>query len=657
MGQSGVPWERNPQIAGTSSSPRMQWTVPNIPSTTCLVRVTGYYAGGAVVAVSSGFSIQSSGQSCSTFLGVSKQSQAGTTAVSNDYDSYRLGNTARIAPRDVCVTPPSSHNPQGESIYDSGCLLTCLSMLTSFWNQSAQQSAMTPPTLNSILVTNHCFTPTNGINNLGSATIYASSDGPSPNLIWKDRDVPSATPSDIFNEYVADKLCNGIPVVVQFPNHYVIVTGRDDEGFIINDPGRCPAHFGETLHLLDSYALAHYGQPIGVRGYILPASQSLAERRTAHSQESSNFVDAVTFVTDSNADILTVDPNGSVTGYDSSSSSVVLQIPDSNHFVDLSGDSVNGEASDGSVHTVIIQAPIDGLYRADVVGLKTGTFELDATQIINGLPKTTRIVGTTAAGTTTSYFFQVGGVVSVSLGGTPSKQTAHVGDQFISTLTINNSGSTDASAISLAQSLPEALSIVSVDGAQFAYDAEAHLLTLFIDTLVSQDSRTITVVATSSAAGTFSISTQLSCFENNIGGSSTLTSEVDVTTTFERWQQMYFASQELNDSSVSGSLADPDNDGLPNLLEYAFNSDPRSSSAAHRPTVVIDNGSLSLIYTRAVAVSDLTYSVEKSADLIGWEPASSVDQIISNDGIVEVVRSTVSFDSGTKMFLHLRVRR
>ena len=43
---------------------------------------------------------------------------------------------------------------------------------------------------------------------------------------------------------------------------------------------------------------------------------------------------------------------------------------------------------------------------------------------------------------------------------------------------------------------------------------------------------------------------------------------------FGDWQTAYFTPDQLADATVSGPGADPDGDGIPNLLEFAFNLDP-----------------------------------------------------------------------------------
>ncbi|HET7625409.1 MAG TPA: discoidin domain-containing protein [Verrucomicrobiae bacterium] len=51
--------------------------------------------------------------------------------------------------------------------------------------------------------------------------------------------------------------------------------------------------------------------------------------------------------------------------------------------------------------------------------------------------------------------------------------------------------------------------------------------------------------------------------------------------TFADWQLQHFTDAELDDSSIGSSQADPDNDGLPNLLEFAEGGDPLTADATN----------------------------------------------------------------------------
>lgn len=97
------------------------------------------------------------------------------------------------------------------------------------------------------------------------------------------------------------------------------------------------------------------------------------------------------------------------------------------------------------------------------------------------------------------------------------------------------------------------------------------------------------------------------------------------------------------------SGADPDADGITNLLEYALGTDPRTPapSAAHTTAV---NGRLQFTFHRAVA--DLDYEVLGSSDLVIWSV------IATNPGTVGeqvTVPDAVKLTESPRRFLRLRV--
>jgi hypothetical protein len=83
--------------------------------------------------------------------------------------------------------------------------------------------------------------------------------------------------------------------------------------------------------------------------------------------------------------------------------------------------------------------------------------------------------------------------------------------------------------------------------------------------------------------------------------------------------------------SVSNAApdADPDADGLKNLVEYGLNLNPTvTDSAAAISTALDSNGKLSLTFFRARSATELTYTVQASADLASWS------DVIVNPGTV-----------------------
>ncbi len=134
------------------------------------------------------------------------------------------------------------------------------------------------------------------------------------------------------------------------------------------------------------------------------------------------------------------------------------------------------------------------------------------------------------------------------------------------------------------------------------------------------------------------------------------------------WRAGRFTAEQLADpeleATVWGDLADPDGDGLPNLLEYALALDPRAASSAPAASVTEDPADpetppvLTLTYTRlkrAVAAG-LVYRIEVSDTLAAgsWTPAGVTESIVASDATTETVAAGVPADAPAR-FLRLRV--
>ncbi|MGI8601367.1 MAG: Kelch repeat-containing protein [Verrucomicrobiales bacterium] len=127
-------------------------------------------------------------------------------------------------------------------------------------------------------------------------------------------------------------------------------------------------------------------------------------------------------------------------------------------------------------------------------------------------------------------------------------------------------------------------------------------------------------------------------------------------TTFAQWRQLNFTPEELSDPAVSGEHADPNHNGLTNLLDYAFTNDPHGTTTNHRPYAVADATYLSLVYPRSDSATDLTYTVEQSSNLASWMVASPTDVTFSDDGVTKLIKAQVEVTE-QKLFLRLRVSR
>ena len=117
--------------------------------------------------------------------------------------------------------------------------------------------------------------------------------------------------------------------------------------------------------------------------------------------------------------------------------------------------------------------------------------------------------------------------------------------------------------------------------------------------------------------------------------------------TFASWKVDHFDAAQLENSAVSGNLADPDFDGLTNFVEFILASDPLTPNPHNAVQgIVIEVGvedHLAIIFRRWVGAEELATSIQSSVDGTVWTSADVVrDSITLNgDGTqTEVWRST-----------------
>lgn len=114
-------------------------------------------------------------------------------------------------------------------------------------------------------------------------------------------------------------------------------------------------------------------------------------------------------------------------------------------------------------------------------------------------------------------------------------------------------------------------------------------------------------------------------------------------------------------TGAAANSADPDNDGLNNLTEYALGTDPDSAAGIDgalsqpRASVVNDGGVdyLQITINRALDRTDLDYLVEVSADLEpNWVETL---EVLENTATTLRVRDNVAMNGNARRFIRLRV--
>lgn len=123
---------------------------------------------------------------------------------------------------------------------------------------------------------------------------------------------------------------------------------------------------------------------------------------------------------------------------------------------------------------------------------------------------------------------------------------------------------------------------------------------------------------------------------------------------YENWAQA-----KLGNASAAFT-ADLEADGIGNLLEYAFHTDPGVASVTALPQVDMESGFLTLTYTQLLSATDLSYTVQESADLsdpLGWQTAVVTEEIVSTAGVTRLVKAKVAIGAATRKFLRLSVKK
>lgn len=144
------------------------------------------------------------------------------------------------------------------------------------------------------------------------------------------------------------------------------------------------------------------------------------------------------------------------------------------------------------------------------------------------------------------------------------------------------------------------------------------------------------------------------------------------------WFRQHFSPAELSNPAVGGHGADPENDGIPNVLEFGLRLSPWQSSVTSLPSILrvpSGGGAYGVLSFRQIKnttgtegqgilgvdyqIKGIRYLVETSQDLQTWNSGTSHIQLLdaptdNGDGTVTVRARTVSTTTQPK-FMRLRV--
>jgi hypothetical protein len=130
-------------------------------------------------------------------------------------------------------------------------------------------------------------------------------------------------------------------------------------------------------------------------------------------------------------------------------------------------------------------------------------------------------------------------------------------------------------------------------------------------------------------------------------------------TIYAAWQRQHFSAPEQNDPATAGPLADPDANGLSNLLHYASGLPPHSGTDRRGPVAGTDDSPdgphLTLTFRRLITAPDLAWLPEAGDDLTGWIPMEPTGTSINHGDGTQTVTFRDPVTAKSRRFARLRV--
>ncbi len=142
----------------------------------------------------------------------------------------------------------------------------------------------------------------------------------------------------------------------------------------------------------------------------------------------------------------------------------------------------------------------------------------------------------------------------------------------------------------------------------------------------------------------------------NVGGTSANSTQASAkpVQTFSQWIAAAFPGQ--SDTAIIGNTADPDHDGVKNLVEYFLGTNPALGDASGAVTSALDGqGNIVMTFRMAKNLTGATYSVDQSADLLHWTSTGLQGSVVSDQGTYYLMKVSVPMGSNPKLFLRLSI--
>lgn len=129
---------------------------------------------------------------------------------------------------------------------------------------------------------------------------------------------------------------------------------------------------------------------------------------------------------------------------------------------------------------------------------------------------------------------------------------------------------------------------------------------------------------------------------------------------FEKWILGRWSEEELRDPQMQSEHADPDGDGIGNLMEYAMGLDPRVANPNNGLRPSLSGDTFTLSYQRDTSAVGVSLQLEFSDDLVNWtsqmRPQDSLRQFRAGDSAIASAVFQTSTQGDALRFIRLRAQ-
>jgi len=128
---------------------------------------------------------------------------------------------------------------------------------------------------------------------------------------------------------------------------------------------------------------------------------------------------------------------------------------------------------------------------------------------------------------------------------------------------------------------------------------------------------------------------------------------------YTAWAEDKFGADAGN-PAIAGPAADPDGDGIVNLIEYALGGDPTRADRSILPetSIVSDGGAdyLEIVFGRNPDATGIAIDVLGSSDLLDWSATPTLQSSVESGGLIwETWRDSHPLSQNARRFMHVSI--